>query len=540
MKFNFKIKKEGAKKMREKLSKRSVVAALMALVMALGLTGCGTNGEKETVVTGNGEMPKSLSIFSYVSNNTAKAGGTSRGDVAQYKIAEERTGCKIEWKNVDEAAVKEQFNLMLASGDYPDLINYTWNSVEGGASSFVDDGVIVPISDYYEYMPNFKKFVDENPEIMAQFTDEKGRICFAPCLRADDELRVFVGPIIREDWLDKLGLEMPTNTDELYEVLKAFKTQDPNGNGKADEIPFTGFMGDVPSFGVGNIVQSFDAWYNLYVKDGKITHGMIEPEMKEALSYLSKLYKEGLLDPDYMTHDFDSFHAKINNERSGFAYTNQPSRYYDILNDGTKKISGVPYFNGKSYNSMYMSNTSGSGVAITTTCKDPAGAARWIDYFYSEEGITTGNYGIEGKTYDVVDGKNVLKMDYFDNNPDGYERSVAIAMNIEVTNTNFAGIQLWDAYSQTLTPWGKEAISVWADADVSGALPNIPLTAKEKDEIANIKTEIDTYSSSLFNSIIIGNKPLSELDKAEKELKKLGLDKLLEVYNAAYKRFNAN
>lgn len=521
--------------MKKSLAKR-LVAVFMAFALTLSLAGCGKKGAN----VGTGEMPKSLRIFSYVSNNTAKAGKTSRGDVLQYKIAEERTGCKIDWMNVDEAAVKEQFNLMIASGDYPDLVNFTWGSVAGGASSFVDDGFIVPISDYLDYMPNFKKFIDENPEIMSQFKDEQGRICYAPCIRADEELRVYVGPIIREDWLDKLGLEMPTNTDELYEVLKAFKTQDPNGNGKADEIPFTGFMGDVPSFGVGCIVQSFDTWFNLYVKNGKITHGMVEPEMKKALGYLSKLYKEGLLDPDYMTHDFDSFHAKINNERSGFAYTSQPSRYYTVLNDGTKKISGVPYFNGRSYNNLYMSNTSGSGVAITSACKDPAGAARWLDYFYSEEGIITGNYGIEGTTYEVVDGKNVLKMDYFENNPDGYDRSVAIGMNLEVTNTNFAGVQLWDAYSQTLTPWGKDAITVWAKADVSGALPPLPFTSEEREEIAEIQAEIDTYASSLFNSIIIGNKPLSELDKAKGEMKRLGLDKLLKIYNDAYKRYKAN
>lgn len=526
--------------MKKRLSTGRVISIVLAVVMALSFSGCAKK-QNATVKSGMGEMPKTLSIFSSVTTNTAKAGKTSRGDVAQYKIAEERTGCVIEWKNVDETAVNEQFNLLLASGDYPDLINYSWGSVTGGVSSYVDDGVIVPISDYYEYMPNFKKFVDEHPEIMAQFTDEQGRVCYAPQIRADEELQVYVGPIIRQDWLDKLGLQMPTNTDELYEVLKAFKTQDPNGNGEADEIPFTGFMGDVSSFGIGGIVQSFDTWFNLYIKDGKVTHGMIEPEMKEALAYLSKLYKEGLLDPDYMSSDFDGFHAKIMNDRAGFAYTNQPSRYYATLNDGTKKISPVPYFNGRAYNDLYMSSSTGSGVAITTACKDPAGAARWLDYFYSEEGITAANYGVEGKTYSVIDGNKVLNMDFFDNNPDGLERTVAIAMNLEVTNTNFAGIQLWDAYKQTLTPWGQEAIAVWKESgDVSGALPNIPLTAEEKESISKIRSEINTYSSNLFNSIVVGNKPLSELEQAPEQFKKLGIDKVLEVYNEAYKRFMAN
>lgn len=516
----------------------AIVVALVMLV-SLCLTACGNKQTAQGDI-GTGEMPEKLKVFAPLSGGAAKAGAEDRGDLLMYQTVAEKTGCEIEWISPNAAAAIEQFNLLVASGDLPDIITTLWSTASGGIERWVDDGVIVRMSDYAKFMPNLSKIIDERPDIAAQFVYEDGSFYYAPYIRYDNELLSYCGPTIRQDWLDKLGLKMPTNTDELYNVLKAFKTQDPNGNGKADEIPFTGQAGDVWSYGVGNIVQAFDAYYSYYIKDGKVTHGMIEPEMKEALAYLSKLYNEGLLDPDYLTHTQDTFNARVTNDRSGFWFGLQPTSFYKTMNDGTKSLVGVPYFGKKVFHTNYMNNFASNSVAITTACKNPSGAARWIDFFYGEEGIKAGNFGVEGKTFDVVDGKNVLKNDFFFNNPEGKESSVMVAANLEVTNTNFAGVQLWEGYSQTLAPWGQEAIKVWADSsDLSNALPNVLLTTEEKDIVASKETEIATYTSNLFNSIIIGNKPLSELDKAEAEMNKLGLQEVLEAKNAAYKRYKA-
>ena len=509
----------------------------LAVLLSLSLVAC-KDGENGKTGANTGEMPEKLKIYAPLSSNTAKAGAEDRGALQMYKTAEEKTGCKVEWISPNPAAAIEQFNLMVAGGDLPDLIQTTWYGVSGGIQRWVDDGVIVKLSDYSDYMPNLKKIIDERPEIAAQFVYDDGSFYYAPYIRYDKQLLTYVGPMIREDWLDKLGLKMPTNVDEFYTVLKAFKTQDPNGNGKNDEIPLSGRGGDSWSSGVGNIVQAFNTYYSYYIKDGKVTHGMLEPEMKEALEFLAKLYKEGLIDPDYMTSDMDNFDAKISNDRIGFFYDVQPSRFYNIMNDGTRKISAVPYFDGLSFHTNYMNNLAANSVAITTKCKNPSGAAKWLDWFYSEEGIQAGNYGVKGKTYDVVDGKNVLNRDFFFNNPEGKEPSEMVAMNLEVTNTNFAGVQLWDSYSQTLQPWGSQAIEVWANSvDFSNILPNVLLTPEEKDIVTDREVDIETYTSELFNSIIIGNKPISALDQAEKEMNKLGLAEVLEAKQAAYERY---
>lgn len=516
---------------------KRLTSVATAAVVACGIAGCDSKDKGKTA-EGNGEIPKSVTIFAPMSGGAAKAGAKNRNEIQVYKIAEEATGCHIEWTNPTWAAAKEQFNLMIASGEYPDLIQTTWNNVPGGSAKYVDDDVIVKISDYEKYMPNFKKYIDANPELKAQFANEDGSYEYIPCFRADEELRVYLGPIIRQDWLDKLGLKMPETTDELYEVLKAFKTKDPNGNGKADEIPFGGRGGDNNSYGIGNITSAFGVYHSYYIKNGKITYGMAEPEMKEALAYLRKLYSEGLIDADYLTQDEDSFHSKIMNDRTGFAFGIQPSRYYATMNDGTRQIAGVPWIGGISHNPAYKEGIAGGQIAITTSCKNPVGVAKWLDYFFSEDGITAENFGIEGENYEVVDGKKTYISDFFEKNPSGKDRSDMFNTTVNIYNTDFPGLQLWDAYGQSLTSWGKSAIETWSkSANFENALPCMKFTAEEQEVISKKGADVVAYASELFNGIIIGNRQLSELDSMKKELNKLGLKDVLDAYNSAYKRY---
>ena len=516
--------------------KRVVALALLAAVITTA-SGCGKKEEKKIEI-GTGKMPDELTVFAPISALATKAGAEDKNDILAFKLAEEKTGCHINWINPSEVALEEQFKLLLTSGNYPDIIHYYWNTLPGGMQQYVDDNVIIPISDLLDFMPEFKKFGEENPEIKKQYT-ENGVIYYLPVLRGNNELRVFLGPEIRQDWLDKLGLKMPETTDELYEVLKAFKTQDPNGNGKNDEIPFTGMLGDSTTFGVANIVWAFDTHYDFYVKDGKVTHGMMEDNMKDALTYLNKLYNEELLDADYLINDQEKYDNKIMNDKSGFFFGVQPSKYYNNMNDGTKLLKAVPYIGGKCFNPIYLSNFGNGASVITTSCKNPSGAAAWLDFFYSEEGINISNFGQKGLTYDEVDGKRVLDHEYIFNNPDGLERKDICAKSFISATTDFPSIQTWEYYSQTLEEWGKNAIEDWYNsADTSGALPPIIFTNEEKEVMGKISSDIITYVSETINNMIIGRVPVSDFENVQAKLKDMGMDKLLKIYNDAYERYN--
>lgn len=516
---------------------KKALPIVMAASVAISMAGCDGSVEVERK-SGSGEIPKNLTAFGSISENQIKGGAQTRADLLPYKRAEEITGCKVEWTSPTNSARTEQFNLMIASGNYPDLIVNYWNSATDGAKQYAEDGVIVPISDYLDYMPNFKKFIDENPDVAKQFTEADGTIYYAPSIRKDPELRTYVGPTIRKDWLDKLGLSMPTNTDELYEVLKAFKTQDPNGNGEADEIPFAGIGGDSWSFGIGNILNAFNAHYSFYIKDGKIVHGMMEDEIKPGLEYMAKLYSEGLIDPDYLINDQEKYDGKILNDRSGFFFGVQPTTYYKTLNDGTKQLVGVPYFGGICYNQEYRGDMCGEQVAISTSCENPEGAARYLDWFYSEEGMEAMSFGIEGTTYHKVDGKRVIDEEYVFNNPNGLESSVICATTFFSSYANFAGFQLWELYSQTLSPWGRDAIKVWNEsADITNAMPPLKFTSDEAEEMSDDLLTIVTYVSEQFNSIIIGRRSVDDLDEIRNELNNMGMEKILKIYNDAYARY---
>ena len=516
---------------------RNMALAGLALTLALTASGCRENTKAEKNA-GDGKIPETLKIFAIQNSLAAQAGAEDRNGILAYQLMEEKTGCHVEWINPSPVAAQEQFNLMIASGEYPDIIEYYWQDIEGGAQQYVDDGVLVSISDYIDNMPNFKKFNKENPLIAAQYQDVDGNMIYAPCIRKDDELRVYLGPMIRQDWLDKLGLKMPTTTDELYNVLKAFKTGDPNGNGKADEIPFTGIDANSITYGISNIVWAFDTHYDFYVKDGKVTHGIMENNFKEALKYMNKLFAEGLIDPDYMINDEQKYDSKVINDKSGFYFGVQPSFYYNNMNPEKQHVVAVPYIGGKCNNPAYLSNLCGNGAAITTACINPSGAAKWLDEFYSEEGTTIANFGKEGKTYNVVDGKKVLDREYVFNNPEGLERKNVCAKSFIGATTDFPCFQLWDYYSQTLEKWGTDAIEVWyKSGDTSSALPVLQFTSDENRELSKIQSDINTYLSEFVNNVIVGRVSADTFEKAQSTVVGMGMDKVLKIYNDAYSRY---
>lgn len=133
--------------------------------------------------------------------------------------------------------------------------------------------------------------------------------------------------MINKSWLDKLGLKVPDTIDDLYNVLKAFKEQDPNGNGKQDEIPFIELSNDLISpFGIADLNNNF-----MVVKDGNAVYYPISEEYKEGLKWESKLFKDGLLDKEVFTQDETMRSAKFLNPDApivGFSYQWTPDAMF--------------------------------------------------------------------------------------------------------------------------------------------------------------------------------------------------------------------
>ena len=524
------------------------IAALLAVVMTVMMfSGCaGGKSGKSAAVNLDGEIPENLTIFTNLGSNIPAAGGSTFNDCLSFQMLEEKTGCHVEWIHPASGAATERFNMMMVSGEYPDAIVYNWGTAPGGIESYVEDEVIVDLTPYIEKcMPNFWKILEENPEFKRDVETDDGKIYAIPYINIDKELGKFQGPVIRQDWLDKLGLEVPTNADELYEVLKAFKTQDPNGNGKADEIPMGGNKLEMYN-GIGSLLWMFGAHWTYQIQDNKVVYGPMTENFKEGLAYMAKLYSEGLIDPDYLLDTRAKVDAKFTSDQMGFIYGYQPTTYYSSMNDGKRVVAGIPFFyaaDGKNYtfnNNYTQLVKTATSLAISTANENVAGTLKWLDVLFSEEGIKMTNFGKEGLTYEMVDGKAVYT-DYVKNPTNGKTSAQMIALNCAVRDTAFPMAGTWQYYKQSLAPWGIQAVETWEACDpyVGGIVPPISRTTEEGETYSEIMNVVDTYMLEAVNKIVTGKESIDSWDATVEQFKSMGIEEAIEIQNAAYKRYLA-
>lgn len=541
------------------------IALCMAVILTLStLTACGNKTQNsseqtqssvqetstevvssvvETEVVEEIAYPEEISIFGALGANANALGFKDYNDAYWGQALEELTGTHVEWTIPANDVYAQKFNLMIASEEYTDAIVYNWPGVEGGVELYLEDEVIVDLTELIpECMPNFNAYLEEHPEIKKAMQNDAGQILYIPFIRDDVACNIFTGTLIRTDWLEKLDLEVPKTPDDLYAVLKAFKESDPNGNGQPDEIPMSGVSFKTSPFGIGSLLWAFDTHFSFYVEDGQVVWGPTEEKFTEGLAYIAKLYDEGLIDIDYLLNDRTAMDSKALADRVGLIFSYQPTKYYNNaeFNDGTKKMMGIPYLTTPDndslmcFNQEYISSVlSTVSLAVTTACEDPKGLLKWLDTVYSEEGIILMNYGEEGTHFEYVDGKP-----YVDYSVLTADEQRAIKANTMVIDTAFPSLQQWGAASSTYSPWGGESIGIWAEnVDTSGILPTLSFTSEEKEQITEALAQLETYADTQMNNVVIGELSIEEWPKVVEKFHEMGIDEILKVYNTAYQRY---
>lgn len=342
------------------MKNRNVIFVSLIMSFVLALTGCSggggksdsdQNGEADPAKTQQEGTPKEVgypeSLTYWVTlNSNASATLQNAGEIKAYQKLEEMTGTKVQFQHPPAGSEQDSFNIMVSSGDLPDVIEHNWSAVSGGPDKLIGDGTLIRLNELIDqHAPNLKKVLDENPEYRKMITSDDGNIYVFPFLRGDDYLLTYNGLIIRQDWLDKLGLGMPETIEEWHTVLTAFKNDDPNGNGQADEIPLRLDPGQLSMnkafLGAWGITDSF------YQVDGVVKYGPIQPEFKEFLQTMSRWYAEGLIDPDYLSGDSNLWDAKITNNTLG-AFTGYTGsgigRYLQMMEGkgGGFDLAGAP------------------------------------------------------------------------------------------------------------------------------------------------------------------------------------------------------
>ena len=520
-----------------------VLTAAMAVTVFSGCT------KSVTKPNPDNNKEEKLTKIKWFQTLDPKAAATMKSydEIESWKYIQEKTGVDIEWQHPPVGQETEQFNLMLASRDLPDVIYWNWSRVSGGPAKLIQDNIIINLNDFIsKNAPNYKKVLDSNSEARKQtLLDDGSQYMFAR-LFPNPESMSFAGFQIKKDWLDTLGLKTPVTIDDWYTTLTAFKTQDPNRNGKPDEIPFLSDKGA----GFSNFSAAWGVRRGFYSDPStkKIKYGPIESPYKEFLMTMAKWYKEGLIDPEFASVDAKNFEAKMTGNKGG-AYHGMISgnmgRFLNLMEKTDPKfdLAGTAWPTGAA-GKAYSTNDSlirafvGEGAAITTSAKNPKGVAEFLDFCYGQEGYLLLNWGIEGKSYVKENGK--LKMtELITKNPEGLPVDQAM---IRFAFPSSAAPAVCDhearIYTNYALPQQKTASKVWASGDNSLLLPLTYPTVEESSSFSNVMSEVNTYESEMFIKFVMGQESFDNFDKYVQRIKSMGIDKAIQIQQASLDRYN--
>lgn len=490
-------------------------------------------------------------------------------DMNQNKAAkwyEEYTNVRVTYIHVPYQGLREATNLHIAAGDYPDIImNAGMNTID--EMNYGVQGIFIPLNDLIEEHGYwFKKAIERVPELPAAVVQPDGNIYGLPNINQAFHTFYNYKLWINRDWLKKLNLALPETTEDFYQVLKAFKTGDPNGNGKQDEIPLMGYyrpsyFQSWPYIFLLNSFVYLDPTSFLAMRDGEVVFVADTAEFREGLRYVGRLVSEGLLDKASFTQNVDQAKQLGTNPDAPLVGAFTDFVWWNFVGDRTDThdkradsyIALAPLAgpNGVRFTPEVNNGFNPAWAHISDNCKDPVLALRWLDGMYSEEATLTLQLGIKGVMRDDPDPGAV-----------GINQKPAIWKLLEDQNPPrespyYAPMMLGNRYSDLRL--GQQAN--WSNPETlyerepklyqetfekyypyrpapGGFLPlNLNHTAVEAVEIGHLGNQINTYVRENIVAFITGNKNLDrDWDAYVAEFKRLDLAQYLHLKQTAYKR----
>lgn len=563
-----------------KITKSRYFLIFITALVFLSLVGCSSNVGQSTggadstksannkegssnVVTTVGTESQEPVTITYWCRLQAPDVYTSNADMICYQVASEKTGITIEWIHPPKGQEDEQFSLMIASKDLPDIIEHSWLSYPGGPQAAIETGIIQDITDEIEqYMPNYTAYLNAYPEIRKMVATDEGIQYNIPyifthtpsdskrwgtVLEREPISETYVGLIIRQDLLDELNLDKPETIDQMYDVLMAFKEH-------GVEYPFS----TTESFLLQSQIfaSAFDIVSNGFYLDGEeVKYGPAEQNYFEYLKVLNKFYSSGLLDPDYPAMDNTENIAKITSEKAGmwigYFSTYLNNLYEQVISQNPSSsfypvgLANPVLTEGQQLKYVQADYSyRGQGAAITTSNRHVKESLTYLDWAFSEEGDKVMNWGVENDTYVMKDGWPSLTEKVV-NDEDGLGLATAI---LKYTRKN--GPLCMDYYNRlilgkfTKTEEGLKALGIWMserNGTVPAGLPPITHTLDESDRVAALSNEISTYVSEARTQFVMGSRPLteSEFNNYIKTLESMGLSEFIKLKQAAYDRYKA-
>jgi len=457
----------------------------------------------------------------------------------------------------NEFLQKVELQIMAGGEELPDIIMNGLGGL-GNLVKYGQMGMIIPTTEYYQTQTHY---LDESlaianlkkEDLLPYVTCYDGEIYgmfryhgFLNNSLSGSRVVVF------KPWLDKLGMEMPTTTDEFAEMLRRFKNEDPNGNGIADEIPLMGRKTNYESNFVRYLMNPFIyTQENYFIKNEDGTIGFVanRPEWKEGLKWIKSLMDEGLLSPLTITQDNAQLAAVMSEEPTKVGASPILSAGNLPAND-TRRGDYIPLnpLTGPEgqLNHQWVEQIPHIQMVITKNCENPEAAFRLGDYMCSEVLSIWNRYGEEGVDWVQPDENTLGTFETL-----GYPPAISVQQSYGTVQNSYwdqigpyvltdritagQGVAPENAAINIAMAMGK---NIKAELDVATPIINGLIFNEEEQEIVTeFQSTINTYVINSFSEFITGVRDIdAEWDKYVNEFNKMGLDTYMEAINSCYSR----
>lgn len=471
---------------------------------------------------------------------------------------EEQTNVHIEWQTAPSDEAEAVLNLRLASGDYPDII-MDFNPTPSVLQLYGSQGTFIPLNDLIEQHGAMTKLHWENyPSARVTSTAPDGNIYSLPSINDCYHCTMSSKLWINQEWLETLGLEMPTTTEEYAEVLRAFKSEDPNGNGEADELPLSGsydiWHGDPDDFFMNSFIYHPGNKLRLIQDAGTVTAIYAQDAWREGAKYLAGLHAEGLLSPAIFTNDADQI-RDIGNGRDGVAILGSaPCGHFAGFTTYAAGATGpwaaytaAPPLEGPDGVRYAMHDTFQAPIVgtfiITDKCENPELAMKWADYLGRIEPTTRSIHGVKDEDWRwAYEGEIGIDGDQ------GMWASITDIANIPSQNVHWSqdgpSVRSSDyRLSQVIPPEKtetdlevilfnvtKERYEPYVPTEPMN-LPDLYFSVDQANQVATIMPQLETYVDETFAQAVTGQIDIeAEWENYLANLESIGLSTFVDLH----------
>ncbi len=493
------------------------------------------------------EKPITLKIYA------SKGSGTpDYNDMEHMKKYGEFTNVSVEWEQPPQDLSTERFNIVIASNELPDMF---WNIKADQYTQLKTTKAIIPVQDYFSQCPHLQNVMAEFPNMEKYIFDPDGQAYSLPFF---DGLTVNDIMILRKDWLDQLGMDVPVTKDDWLQYWRGVRDNDVNGNGdSSDEIPLSGTsFNSVLSLMSAFEMDSMNNGFFVDPSDGnKVKYSYYDSRFRDFISWIHQLWEENIIDPDILSTDsktlgnntalnlVGSYRGKLNGQLNTYM-TTMPDKIpgFDLL--GTPPIqsdNGVSFHPG----SVPLVRTDTIGGVVTVTSKYPEECVRYCDWFYDFSapygGAFMNIFGYEGVTFEYA---NAEKTDYqytdwVLHNADGLSPQQALqTMTTRCQHPSYVppigSFKMW--HPSTVASY--ENSEPYYNDSLKYKVPSLTFSDADAKTIRSTMADISTYVSEMSAKFMTGEESLDQFESYIATIQGMGIENVLEIYNKTYQEWN--